>query len=237
MSATELLALQSGQKSPGERAEEATLNHRDERPTPKIPEELSILPTRGFVMFPGTILPITVTRAASIKLLDETLPLTKVIGLLNQRDESIEEPKPQDLYHVGTAALVLKLLRQSDEQIVMIVQGIRRFSMRKIIATEPFLRAEVDLPEPNLPPTTNEWQAEFNNLRDTAVRLLELTPDTPDQASAIIRDIDDPGQLADFLAPNLDIPLAQKQTLLEELDVVKRVRAVQTSISGNSRSR
>ena len=130
MSATELLALQSARQSLGERADDATLNGGDRRPTPKIPEELSILPTRGFVMFPGTILPLTVSRPASIKLLDETLPLTKVIGLLNQRDDSMEEPRPQDLYHVGTAALVLKLLRQSDEQIVMIVQGIRRFSMR-----------------------------------------------------------------------------------------------------------
>ena len=97
------------------------------RATPRIPEEISILPTRGFVMFPGTILPLTVNRPASIKLLDETLSRTKIIGLLNQRDEEKEEPAPQDLYHVGTAVLVLKLLRQSDEQIVMIVQGIRRF--------------------------------------------------------------------------------------------------------------
>ena len=96
-------------------------------------------------MFPGTVLPLTVSRPASIKLLDDTLPLTKVIGLLTQRDEANEEPRPQDLYHVGTAALVLKLLRQSDERIVMIVQGMRRFALRKIVATEPFLRAEVDL--------------------------------------------------------------------------------------------
>jgi ATP-dependent Lon protease len=232
MSAHELLTLQSNPDSSRERAEEsAARGNVDASALPKIPEELSILPIRGFVMFPGTILPLTVSRPASIKLLDETLPLTKVIGLLNQRDEAVEEPRPQDLYTVGTAALVLKLLRQSDEQIVMIVQGLRRFSLRNIVATAPFLRAEVDLPESILPPSTNEWQAEFNNLRDSAIRLLELTPDAPEQGAAVIRNIDDAGQLADFLAPNLDVPLPQKQALLEELDVVKRVRAVQISIS------
>jgi ATP-dependent Lon protease len=198
--------------------------------TPRIPEELSILPVREFVVFPGSVLPLTVTRPASIKLLDETLSITKVIGLLTQRDEK-ENPAPEDLYRVGTAALVLKLLRQGDDRILMIVQGIRRFALRKIIATEPYLRAEVDLPESILPPSDNEWQAEFQNLRDTAAQLFELTPDAPDQAATVVRSIDDPGQLTDFLAPNLDIPVAQRQGLLEELDIRKRVRAVQTSIS------
>jgi ATP-dependent Lon protease len=199
--------------------------------TPAIPEELSILPVRGFVVFPGTVLPLTVSRPASIKLLDETLPRTKVIGLLTQRDETKENPDPQDLYTVGTAALVLKLLRQADDRVVMIVQGIRRFALRKIVATDPFLRAEVDLPESISPPPDSEWLAEFQNLRDSAARLLDLSQDVPEQAATVVRSIDDPGQLADFLAPNLDIDAAQKQAILEELDVRKRVRAVQISIS------
>ncbi len=223
----QVLQSEGGASSPGPGAPFGA----EARATPRIPEELSILPTRGFVMFPGTIMPMTVNRPASIKLLDETLSRTKIIGLLNQRDEEKEEPAPQDLYHVGTAVLVLKLLRQSDEQIVMIVQGIRRFAIRKIVATEPFLRAEVDLPESISPSPSNEWQAEFQNLRDSAARLLELTPDAPEQAATIVRNVDDAGQLADFLAPNLDLPIPQKQALLEELDVAKRVRAVQTSIS------
>jgi ATP-dependent Lon protease len=164
-------------------------------------------------------------------LLDETLPRTKVIGLLTQRDETKENPDPQDLYTVGTAALVLKLLRQADDRVVMIVQGIRRFALRKIVTTDPFLRAEVDTPESISPPPDNEWLAEFQNLRDTAARLLDLSQDVPEQAATVVRSIDDPGQLADFLAPNLDIDAAQKQAILEELDVRKRVRAVQISIS------
>jgi ATP-dependent Lon protease len=116
----------------------------DESRTPQIPEQLSILPVRSFAVFPGTVIPLNVQRAASLKLLDDTLPQTKVIGLLTQRDETKEDPSPQDLYSVGTAALVLKLIRQSEDNVLVIVQGLRRFSLRKIIATDPFLRAEVD---------------------------------------------------------------------------------------------
>jgi ATP-dependent Lon protease len=186
---------------------------------------------RGFVVFPGTIVPLNIQRPVSIKLLDETLPLTKVIGLLTQRDETKEDPEPQDLYYVGTAALVLKLLRQGEDHVVVLAQGLRRFSIRKIAATHPFLRAEIDLPKSVSPPASKEWEATFRNLRDSAAKLLDLTAEAPEQARAMVLSIDNPEQLADFLAPNLNVSVGQKQAILEELDVEKRVRAVQTSIS------
>jgi ATP-dependent Lon protease len=203
----------------------------DESRLPLIPEELSILPVRGFVVFPGTVVPLNIQRAASIKLLDDTLPRTKVIGLLAQREEAKENPEPQDLYSIGTAALVLKLLRQPEDRVLVIAQGIRRFSLRKIVATSPFLRAEVDLLQSVLPSATKEWQATFRNLRDSAARLFELTPEAPEQARLMILNINDAEQLADFLAPNLNVDVAQKQAILEELDVEKRVQAVQKQIS------
>ena len=198
---------------------------------PRIPEELSILPIRGFVVFPGTVIPLNVRREASIKLLDDTLTRTKVIGLAAQRDEAKEEPEPQDLYQVGTAALVIKLVRQSEDHVLVIAQGLRRFSLRKIVATSPFLRAEVDLLNAVSPQPSKEWEATFRNLRDSAVRLFELTPETPEQVRLMILNIDNAEQLSDFLAPNLNIDVAQKQAILEELDVEKRVRMVQKHIS------
>src|SRR6201987_1698433 len=150
MSDKQISALQPGPElKPGPQSTIAAPT--EQSPTPRIPEELSILPVRGFVVFPGTVIPLNIQRAASLKLLDDTLPRTKVIGLLAQRDETKDDPSPQDLYSVGTAALVLKLVRQSEENVLVIVQGLRRFSLRKIIATDPFLRAEVDLPQSNLP--------------------------------------------------------------------------------------
>jgi ATP-dependent Lon protease len=230
MSTKEISALQPGAElKPASPSTIAALT--DQSQMPPIPEELSILPVRSFVVFPGTVLPLNVQRAASLKLLDDTLPQTKVIGLLTQRDETKEDPTPQDLYSVGTAALVLKLVRQSEDHVLVIVQGLRRFSLRKIVATSPFLRAEVDLPNSISPPETKEWEASFRNLRNSAARLFELTPDAPEQVRLMILNIDNAEQLADFLAPNLNIDVAEKQAILEELDVEKRVRAVQKHIS------
>jgi len=203
----------------------------DQGKAPRIPEELSILPVRGFVVFPGTIVPLNVRRPASIELLDDTLPRTKVIGLLTQRDETKEDPAPQDLYRVGTAALVLKMIRQADDQLLIIAQGLRRFSIGNILATEPYLRAAVDLLESKRPPESKEWEATFRNLRDSAARLFELTPETPEQVRLMVLNINDPEQLADFLAPNLNVDVAQKQAILEERNVEKRVELVQKQIS------
>jgi ATP-dependent Lon protease len=231
MSEEPVSALQPGRDVKSAPANLTGMGNIAETSTPQIPDVLSILPMRSFVVFPGSILPLTVGRAASIKLLDETLPQTKIIGLLSQRDETTEDPQPQDLYPVGTAAIVLKLLRQSDNHVVVVVQGLRRFALRKIVATDPYLRAEVDLLNSKLPPKTKEWEATFRNLRDSAAKLLELTPDVPEQARAVVLSIEDPEQLADFLAPNLNVETAQKQAILEELDVEKRLATVQTSIS------
>src|SRR5947208_2657595 len=221
MSAELLTTLQSGPETgpaiPG--GVSAAIGEQVE--TPHIPDVLSILPLRAFVIFPGTVAPLNVRRPASIKLLDETLPQSKVIGLVAQRDESKEEPGPQDLYEIGCAAIVLKLLRQADDHVIAIVQGLRRFALRKIVLTHPYLRAQIALLNSIQPPDSKEWQAAFRNLRDSATRLLELTPDAPDQASLIARSIENPEQLVDFLAPNLNVDVAQKQAILEELDVEK----------------
>ncbi len=199
--------------------------------TPAIPETLSILPVRGFVVFPRTVSPLNVQRAASVQLLNETLPQNKIIGLVTQRDATKEDPGEADLYQVGTAVMVLKLLRQEDNHVVVIAQGLRRFKIRKIVQTTPFIRAEVDALETLPVPTTKEFEAEFRNLRDSAGKLLELTPDVPEQARAIVLGIEGAEELTDFLAPNLNLDVAQKQALLEESDLEKRMRAVQASIS------
>src|SRR3954453_21722816 len=167
MSAEQISALQEGSDLKG--GPQGTIVAPTEpSQMPHIPEELSILPMRGLVIFPGTVLPLTIQRAASLKLLDDTLPRTKVIGFLAQGDEMKEDPAPNNLYSMGTVALVLKLIRQADDHVLLITQGLRRFSLRKIVATDPFLRAEVDLPNSIVPAQTKEWEATFRNLRDSA---------------------------------------------------------------------
>jgi ATP-dependent Lon protease len=231
MSAELLTTLQAGPDADPTKARGAISGIAEQIRMPEIPGALSILPVRGFVVFPGTVAPLNVRRPASIKLLDETLPESKIIGLVTQRDENKEDPAPQDLYEVGTAAIVLKLLRQSDDHVIALVQGLRRFALRKITQTSPFVRAEVALLDSIQPPQTKEWEAAFRNLRDSAAQLLDLTSEAPDQASVLVRSIENPEQLVDFLAPNLNVDVAQKQAILEELNVETRLRAVQTHIS------
>src|SRR3982075_525570 len=153
----------------------AAVGMADQAQTVQIPDTLSILPLRGFVIFPGTVAPLNVRRPSSIKLLDETLPQSKVIGLIAQRDESKEDPEAQDLYTVGTAAIVLKLLRQADDHVIALVQGLRRFSLRKITQTTPYLKAEIALLDSITPPQTKEFEAEISTLRDDEAHLVAFT--------------------------------------------------------------
>jgi ATP-dependent Lon protease len=196
-----------------------------------LPDVLSILPVRGMVIFPGTVVPLSIRRAASLKMLDETLPKNKTIGLLTQKQEENNSPGPDDLYSVGVAGNVLKLIRQADDVVVILVQASHRIRVKQFVQTEPYFRAEVELLKTASPEDTQEWQARIRNLRDAAIQLLELTPDAPEQARQMIMNIQDAGQLADFLASNLSIELQHKQDLLEELDLSKRINAVQQRLS------
>ncbi len=199
----------------------------------KIPDVLPILPVRGVVIFPGIVLPLTVRRPASRKLLDESLPQSKIIGLITQRNADKDTPAREDLYDIGIAVRILKLLRQPDETVVIIVQGMTRFALKNLVQTQPYLRAEVELlPSPKIDSAKKEWQATINTLRENALKLIELTPNVPDEARLVVMNISDPGQLADFLAGNLSLDVPEKQKLLEQVDTEKRVQEVFRRVSG-----
>jgi len=192
-----------------------------------IPDTLPILPVRNTVLFPGLVAPLTIGRASSRKLLEESLPQSKIIGIFAQKDAATEEPGPDDIHHVGVAARVLKLLRQTDDTLIIVVQALERVAFVRALVVAPFMRAEVRVLKPLPPPSDDlEFTATVEELRETALKLVELTLDPPDQAASVIRNLKDPGQLADFMAGSLNLPVEQKQPLLEELDVAKRVRAV-----------
>ena len=199
---------------------------------PQVPKELSVLPVRGMVVFPGTVVPLSVRRASSLKMLDETLPKTKIIALLAQKNEQDQAPTLEQMYTVGVAGNVLKLIRQADDVVVILVQAIRRIRATSFVRAEPYFRCEAEVLKSFSPDANDQpWQARVKNLRDTAVQLLDLTPDAPDQARLMLMNISEPGQLADFLASNLNVDVHEKQQLLEELDVAKRVSAVQQRLS------
>ncbi|MAE61945.1 MAG: endopeptidase La [Planctomycetaceae bacterium] len=188
------------------------------------------MPVRGTVMFPGIVMPMDVGRPASQKLLDDWLPTSKTIGLVAQHDPDNETPGPDDIYQIGTAVVVLKLVRQPDGLVTVLVHGFTRFAVENITQVQPYMMADVRRLEDHILPG-RPLDAAFKNLRETAIQLIEHTPNVPDQAPAVIGAIDAPGPLADFLAANLQIDIQDKQDILEELDVAKRVRSVQRHVS------
>lgn len=195
-----------------------------------IPELLPVLPVRGSVMFPGTIVPLGVGRPASRKMLDESLPKSKIIALFSQKDEELENPTAEDLHPVGTAAMVLKLIRQPDDNISLIVHGLGRITLEEVTQKKPYFKARVKTPTER-PGSGKKFDAEVSQLRDQAHALIDLSPSAPEQAMTVMMNIDDPGALADFLGANLALDVEQKQDLLEEYNVAKRVRMIHVHLS------
>ena len=197
---------------------------------PELPEASPVLPIRQTVVFPGTIVPLGVGRPSSRQLLDDWLPHSKLIALFTQRNEEDEEPTTDDLYTLGTVGRVLRLIRQPDETVQLIVHGLGRVKMQQPVQQSPYIKAKLSQPTEK-PGKSKRFNAQVEQLRDQAHQLIELTPNAPDQATTVLMNIDDPSNLADFLAANLEIEIPEKQTLLEELDVAKRVQRVHEHVS------
>ena len=197
---------------------------------PEVPAQLPILPVRGTLVFPGTIIPLGIGRPSSRQLLEESLAKSNVIGLAAQIDEEQEEPGFSGIHKIGTAALALKLIRQQDDTMTLLVHGLSRIRLDKPASHTPYLRAKVS----TLREKTGRGQAfkaTINQLRDLALELIELTPNAPEQARNVLMNVESPSGLVDYLAANLDIDLAQKQTMLEELSVSKRAKQVHHLLS------
>jgi len=203
-----------------------------ESEAPEIPSILPVLPVRNTVIFPDAMAPLSIGRPASRKMIEASLPQSKIIALFTQRNVEAEEPGAKDLYGVGVAAMILKLIRQEDDTLIAVVHGLERIAIRSVVHAEPFLRAEIEVLHSIPPPGEDaKWKATVKTLQDSASELIRLSPEAPEQAQLLVANIKDPGQLADFLAGSLSLELEQKQDLLETLDVVKRVRAVQARVS------
>ena len=195
-----------------------------------LPDVVPIMPLRATVCFPGTIMSLAVGRPSTKRLLDESLPQSKVIGLFTQKDEEVESPDLAELYPVGTLGQVLKLIRQPDETVTIIVQGLRRGRMERTMQRQPFLRAKVTQLKEKAG-RGKGFAASVNQLREEARQLIEATPNAPEQALTVLMNIDEPGNLADFLVSNLEMGVPTKQDLLEELDVAERVRRVHREVT------
>ncbi|MCB9245772.1 MAG: endopeptidase La [Flavobacteriales bacterium] len=195
-------------------------------PQDEIPNELPILPLRNTVLFPGVIIPISVGRNKSVKLIKAANKGNKLIGVVSQRDPEIEDPHPDDLYRIGTVARIVKMVRMPDGSTTAIIQGKHRFEWQRITASEPYLKAEINLLKGVKATASEKLDELIGNVRAMAERIVELSPNIPTEANIALKSIDSPNFLVNFISSNLNIGLEDKQGLLEIAELTKRAEMV-----------
>ena len=188
-----------------------------------IPEILSILPLRNMVLFPGVVIPITAGRDKSIKLINDANQGKKVIGVVAQKDETIEDPDLKDINTIGTVAKILRVLKMPDGNITVILQGKKRFEITKVVTKSPYLTTQVKNVSEMHPGTNDEeFNAVIETIKDTALSIIENNPTIPAEASFAIKNIESNSFLVNFVASNLNIKVSDKQKILSQNNLYER---------------
>ena len=193
----------------------------------EVPEALPLLSLRNTVLFPGVVIPITVGRDRSIRLVKEAHKLEHRIGVVSQKNDDIEIPNGEDLNEVGTVAKVIKMLRMPDGSNTVILQGQKRFKWTEIVQEEPYMKARVvEYDAENLPPKDEEHEALMQSLKELAVEIIQLSPNIPSEAGFAIKSIESLTFLVNFIGSNMNAPVEEKQALLEVAGIKARARRV-----------
>src|SRR5438309_4323896 len=192
----------------------------------EIPDTLPLLPLRNSVLFPGSIIPIDVGRRKSVRLVEDAIAKERpVIGILTQKDARTEDPGSGDLYMVGCAARILKVIKLAKDNFSVILQGVSRIRIAEYSQQEPFILAKVrSVPDPTS--SDVELDALVMNLKDIAKRVVKLMPELPKEAGALVDSVTEAGHLADLITSHLELEVGEKQDVLETFDLKTRTRKV-----------
>jgi ATP-dependent Lon protease len=187
------------------------------------PDVMSILPLRNTVLFPGVIIPITIGRDRSVKLIKDAENGKKSIGVVSQKEFDTELPELKDLNEVGTVAQILKMLKMPDGNITAVIQGRKRFKIEEMVQNDPYYKARItDLKEIKPEKNDQEFSALVSSVKDLALRIIDESPNIPAEAAIAIKNIKNTSFVINFVASNMSISLSEKQALLEEVDLKKR---------------
>jgi ATP-dependent Lon protease len=192
-----------------------------------VPEELPILPLRGVVVFPAAIVPLLISRESSLELVEQVLIGNRIVGLIAQRSPEMELPGIDDLYDRGSAARILKMLKYPDGSIRILVQGLCRIEATEYVHTEPYFKAKCTQYADTHDEGVNVAALKTQTVQNFS-RFVELTPHLPNELQVVVINLKKPGKVADLIASNLSLPLAEKQELLEALEVDSRLAQVNT---------
>src|SRR5215813_13650193 len=198
-----------------------------------IPEQLPILPVRDAVIFPNAIIPLTVGRESSVKLINDVQQGDGMLVVLTQRDKRVDAPGPGDLYDVGTVSMVHRVMKTPEGNLFVIIMGVARTKVRDFHQFDPHLRANI---EPMSDEREDEIAVDFQALRRTVVsqfeRIIKLSPQLPDDLQTIVINIEDSSRLADYVATNLpNLSIVAKQFVLEQVPVRKRLEFLNTELA------
>lgn len=198
----------------------------DEMNNSELPPILPILPLRNTVLYPGVVIPITVGRDKSIKLVKEAYKGDRSIGVLAQRDGQTEDPTVDELYRIGTVARIIKVLQMPDGNTTVIIQGKLRFQLENVVQEQPYLMAEVTRLAEKKQKKSKEFSALISSIKELALQIIKLNPHLPSEAGIAIQNIESPRFLINFISSNLNADLVQKQEILEQSDIKKRAEKV-----------
>lgn len=198
----------------------------DEMSNSELPPTLPILPLRNTVLYPGVVIPITVGRDKSIKLVKEAYKGDRSIGVLAQKDGRTEDPSVEELYRIGTVARIIKVLQMPDGNTTVIIQGKLRFQLENVVQEQPYLMAEVTRLEEKKQKKSKEFNALISSIKELALQIIKLNPQLPSEAGIAIQNIESPTFLINFISSNLNAELTQKQEILEQSDIKKRAEKV-----------
>jgi ATP-dependent Lon protease len=191
-----------------------------------IPQVLPILPLRNSVFFPGGVLPLAVGRQKTIALIKDAVRDDQLIGVVTQRRAEEEDPGASDLYAMGTVARIVKLLKMGEDNYSLVVQGLARFRVLDLVQETPYLKARVEPADDKTSAENVEVEALGINLKKLAREVIELMPELPAAATELVESITHPGHLADLIAANVDVPIEEKQAVLETVDLKARMKLV-----------
>ncbi len=190
------------------------------------PEILSILPLRNTVLFPGVVIPITVGRDKSIKLIKEAYRGDKIIGVVSQSDVAIEDPTYEQLNNVGTIAFIIKMLQMPDGSTTVIIQGKQRFRLREEIQSEPYIKASIDKFKEIKPKVDKEFKNMVASIKEMAMQIIQLSHNIPSEAAIAIKNIESTSFLINFISSNMNADVAVKQSMLEVANLRDRAKLV-----------
>jgi ATP-dependent Lon protease len=184
---------------------------------------IPILPLRNTVLFPGVVIPITVGRDKSIQAVKAAYNNDKLIGVVAQKDGNVEDPTPADLCQIGTVAKIMKMIKMQDGGTTIIIQGKKRFELLQMKELDPFFKAEIKvLEEEKVSPADQNFQAHLSTIKDLATQIIQLSPNFPSEAALILKNIESPLFLINFVSSNLNVELPEKQGLLAANDITLR---------------